>query len=103
MVKEVLPFELLQSISEQLGVYQQPVIVGEKHYRSTVFKVNKTNHFVFCLSPISVEPYDFFEEVGDAYEEYLDGRCAKDFLFFRSHDPKLLEEVVVNWYKSQAS
>lgn len=103
MVKEVLPFELLQTISEQLGFHQQPLTVGDKQYRPIVFRVNATKHFVFCLTPVTMEPFDFFEEVGDAYESYLDGSCAKDFLFFRDHNPEGLEQQVVSWYRSLAN
>ena len=99
-MQEVLPFELLQSIAEQLGFHQQTIAVGEKYYRPVVFKVNTTNHYVFCLTPLFTEPDDFFGEVGDAYGCYLDGKDTKGYLFFRDLSPAALEEQVANWYLS---
>lgn len=99
-MQEVLPFELLQSIAEQLGFNHDPVTVGEKRYRPIVFKVNKTNHYVFCLTPLFIEPQDFFDGVGDAYNKYLDGKDADGYMFFRDMNPDQLKTRVVNWYST---
>lgn len=99
-MQEVLPFELLQSIAEQLGFHHQPVTVEEKHYRPIVFKVNKTNHYVFCLTPLFLEPQDFFDGVGDAYDKFLDGKDPDGYMFFRDLNPDELQSQVVNWYST---
>lgn len=99
-MKEVLPFELLQDIVEHLEVGQSPVELCGISYRPIVFRVNTTNHYVFCLIPVNLQSRDFFNEVGDRYEMYLDGLDTGGYLFFRSLNSDELKGEVINWYKN---
>jgi hypothetical protein len=96
-MKEVMPFELLQEI-----VGQSPISLFGEMYRPIVFLVNATQHYVFCLVPFGEEPHDFFEEIGEAYDAYLDGKPTS-YKFFRDKHSEDLKTQVVEWYKSIAT